>query len=204
MTREFRALLNLATPSGRWILLLLGLSLLFCGGCATLISATSGPEPMDSDRGERTWGAWIEDEAIETKVLVNLYKDNPGFKEGHVSIVSFNGVVAILGQVANASLKERATSVARNVRHVRKVHNELTIAGPISQLARLNDSWITGKIKARMFLTSGFPGSRVKVITEAGSVYLMGLLNTEQAEQAVAIVRKVYGVQRIVKIFESP
>lgn len=184
--------------------LLAALALILLSGCATLITASSGPAPMDSDRSKRTWGAIIEDEAIETKILVNLYKDNVGFREGNVTVVSFNGVVALLGQVPNETLKQRASMVARNIRHVQRVHNELTIAGPISHLARVNDAWITSKVKARMFLANDFPGRRVKVVTEAGSVYLMGLLTPAQADQAVHIVRRVYGVQRIVKIFETP
>ena len=42
------------------------------------------------------------------------------------------------------------------------------------------------------------------MVTERGTVYLMGLVTTSEAEQAVAIVRTTRGVQRIVKVFEYP
>lgn len=170
--------------------------------CATIIASTSGPTPLDSDRGSRTFGAFIEDESIEIKVKANLFKADQGFRDGHISVVSFNGITLITGQIKSEALKQRASDIAKQVRHVRKVHNELTVAGPISYLSRSNDTWLTNKVKTRMYFTADFPASRTKVVTEAGAIYLMGLLTNEEAQKAVNIARQVYGVQKIVKIIE--
>ena len=97
---------------------------------------------------------------------------------------------------------DRATRIAEKVRLVRKVHNEMTVAEPTSLADRVNDSWITTKINAHMLATKDFPASRVQVLTEAGVVYLMGLLTENEANWAVDIVRQVYGVKKIVKIIE--
>ncbi len=98
-------------------------------------------------------------------------------------------------------LKQQAEEIARGVKKVRTVHNQLQVGGPISMVARANDSWITTKIKTKM-LASKVPGRKVKVVTEDGVVYLMGMLPREQADAAVDAARSVYGVQKIVKIFE--
>lgn len=171
-------------------------------GCASILSATSGPEQIDEAPGSRTFGSYIEDESIETKVLANLYNADIGYKEGHISAVSYNGIVLLVGQVKSHELLTNAESIAKRVRSVRKVHNELTVAGPVSYMAGTNDSWLTTKIKSQMLVTSEFPSGRVKVITENGTVYLMGLLTHQEADDAVAITRLVYGVQKIVKIIE--
>jgi osmotically-inducible protein OsmY len=69
-------------------------------------------------------------------------------------------------------------------------------------VARANDSWLTTKVKTRMLADAEVAARKIKVITENGTVYLMGLLPREEADQAVEVVRSVYGVQRIVKVFE--
>ncbi|PCJ31891.1 MAG: phospholipid-binding protein [Moraxellaceae bacterium] len=175
---------------------------IWLSGCASILSATSGPEQIDEAPGSRTLGAYIEDESIETKVLANLYNANIGYKEGNISAVSYNGIVLLVGQLKSDELLEKATVIAQRVRSVRKVHNELTVAGPISYMASSNDSWLTTKIKSKMLTTSGFPSGQAKVVTENGVVYLMGLLTHKEAKDAVFITRQVYGVQKIVKIIE--
>jgi osmotically-inducible protein OsmY len=49
---------------------------------------------------------------------------------------------------------------------------------------------------------SAIPGRRIKVTTEAGVIYLLGLVRRAEAERAVQTVQQVGGVQRIVKLFE--
>ena len=195
------------TPSRR---LLLNLSLIcslffvsqWLSGCASILSASSGQEQIDEDPGTRTFGSYIEDESIETKTLANLYNADIGYKEGNITVVSYNGIVLIAGQLKSQQLLENATSIAQKVRAVRKVHNELTVAGPVSYMAGVNDAWLTTKIKNQMLFTTDFPSGRTKVVTENGTVYLMGLLTQKETADAVAITRLIYGVQKIVKIVE--
>ncbi|MOA44908.1 Osmotically-inducible protein Y precursor [compost metagenome] len=85
---------------------------------------------------------------------------------------------------------------------MKQVHNELQILPPSSLLARQNDTWLTTKIKAQMLADANIPGSRIKVVTENGIVYLLGLLTKQEAAQATNLVQGVSGVQKIVKLFE--
>ena len=68
--------------------------------------------------------------------------------------------------------------------------------------ARTNDGWLTTKVKSRLIANKEIPGTRVKVQTENGVVFLMGLVNRADADKAVAVAQQVYGVQKIVKVFE--
>ena len=117
-------------------------------------------------------------------------------------MVSYNGVALLTGQVPRAELRELAGNAVKQVQRVKTVHNELTVGPKLSLLARNNDALITSSSKTRMLADSNIPGRRIKVVTEAGVVYLMGLVTHAEANAAVAAVQQVGGVQRIVKLFE--
>lgn len=187
------------TITARLILLTLALAI---GGCSTIVSKTTGERPVGVDKTERSFGRFIDDEIIETYVGANLLKADPGYEAAHLSVVSFNGIVLLVGQVKSEQLLNEASSIASQVRNVKRVHNELTVSGPISIPARTNDTWLKTKIKSSMLATKGINPLEVKVVVENGVVYLMGLVDKPQADLAVRIARQTYGVQKIVKVFE--
>ena len=171
-------------------------------GCTSVVSA-SREKPIEDDRGTRTFGSKIDDSLIETKVGVNVAKANPDLdKNSHIVVTSFNGVVLLAGQTPRADLKAQAEQAASSVQRVKRVHNELQVIAPSSLLARQNDAWLTTKIKTQMLADANIPGSRIKVVTENGIVYLLGLLTKQEAAQATNLVQGVSGVQKIVKLFE--
>ncbi len=170
-------------------------------GCSNIISATR-EEPIREDPGSRTLGSYLEDEAIETKILVNLSKGSAPLAQSHINVVSYNGQVLLVGQVPSAQVKQEAEQIARQIQHVRKVHNELEIAGPTSTIIRINDTYLTSRVKLQLLADESVEGNRIKVVTENGVVYLMGLVRPDEAERAVEITRSVSGVRKIVKVFE--
>ena len=171
-------------------------------GCSSVLTATRD-KPIDDNRGTRTLGSKIDDSLIETKVSVNIAKANVDLDQNsHIVVTSYNGVVLIAGQTPRADLKAMAEKAASEVQRVKKVHNEIQILPASSLLARNNDAWLTTKIKTQMLADSAIPGSRIKVVTENGIVYLLGLLTQAEATRATNLVQGVSGVQKIVKLFE--
>ena len=171
-------------------------------GCSSVISA-SREAPIEDDRGTRTLGSKIDDSLIETKVAVNVAKASPDLdKNSHIVVSSYNGIVLLAGQTPRADLKSLAEQAASQVQRVKKVHNELQVIQPSSLLARNNDTWLTTKIKTQMLADANIPGSRIKVVTENGIVYLLGLMTQQEAARATSLVQGVSGVQKIVKLFE--
>ena len=171
-------------------------------GCSSVLTATRD-NPIDDDRGTRTLGSKFDDSLNETKVSVNIAKANIDLdKNSHVVVTSYNGVVLLAGQTPRADLKALAEQAASEVQRVKKVHNEIQVLAPSSLLARNNDAWLTTKIKTQMLADSAIPGSRIKVVTENGIVYLLGLLTQAEATRATNLVQGVSGVQKIVKLFE--
>ena len=146
-------------------------------GCATVISATTGDDGLEENRGRRTFGAMVDDGSIETTVKVNLNAADDGLKDAHISVVSFNGVVLLVGQVPSQDLKNLATRVATSSStRIKTVHNELEVAGATTFLSRSNDAWLSTKLKTLMLADPSVNGLRTKVVTENGVVYLMGLV----------------------------
>ena len=183
------------------LLPIIACAMLLLNGCAATVSAVK-EGPIKEDQGNRTWGAWMDDQSIETVTAVNISKASEELKNSRIVVVSYNGYVLLTGQVTTAELKAESEAIAKKVLKVRKVFNELQISGPTTALVRSSDTWLTTKIKGRMVATKDFPSSRIKIVTENGTVYLMGLVDPEEANQAVNLVRESYGVQKIVKVFE--
>jgi osmotically-inducible protein OsmY len=183
------------------VLLMLASSLL-ASGCSSVLTATRD-NPITDDRGTRTTGSALDDTLIETKVAVNVNKADPSLdKDSHIVVVSFNGIVLLAGQTPNATLKGKAEQAARGTQRVKQVHNELQVMPPSSLLARNNDTWLTTKIKTQMLADSTIPGSRIKIVTENGIVYMLGLVTRQEASLSTNLVQGVDGVQKIVKLFE--
>jgi len=164
--------------------------------------ASMQAEPIHDEPAERTLAQQIEDESIETKAVVNIHAANEAFHDSNLAIVSYNGYVLIAGQVTTEKLKKTATDVVRKIDGVRRIYNELEIAAPSSAMTRSSDTWITAKVKTWLLGRSDTEGTRVKVLTEDGVVYLMGLVSREEAERIAAVAADISGVQRVVKLFE--
>lgn len=177
--------------------------LMTLNGCASVISATTGDDGMEENRGRRTMGAMVDDGSIETAIKVNLNAADEQLKKSHINVVSFNATVLLVGQVPSQDMKNLATRVARSSSsRVKEVYNELEVAGATTFLSRSNDAWLSAKIKTLMLADSEVSGLRTKVVTENGVVYLMGLLTQEEADKTVNLVSNTKGVTKVVRAFE--
>lgn len=174
---------------------------LLLSGCGSFL-ATMQSDTIDDNPGERTFGQQLDDENIETKAVVNIHSSDEAFDEAHLIVVAYNGFVLLAGQVQTEALKEKATDVVRKIRDVRRIYNELEISAPSSAMSRTSDTWITAKVKSWMLGSSEIEGGRVKVVTENGVVYLMGLATIDESKRIVDSASGMSGVQRVVSLLE--
>lgn len=177
--------------------------LFLLSGCATAISTVKPGETIQEDRGTRSFGTMIDDSSIETTITVNL-NANADLKKAHISVVSFNGTVLLVGQVPTQELKNEATRIATaaSASRIKTVHNELEVSGATTFLSRSNDAWLSTKLKTLMLADPTVAGLRTKVVTENGVVYLMGLVTQAEADQTVDLVSNSSGVTKVVRAFE--
>lgn len=124
------------------------------------------------------------------------------FRDSRILVTSFNRVVLLVGQTPTASLRVVAEKIARNSSGVRRVYDEVTIGDPIPLTQRSKDSWITGQVRSNMLTKKGLESGSIRIVTENGVVYLMGIVTSEQASLAVDVARRVNGVNKVVKIFQ--
>ena len=182
---------------------LLALCAALSGCAAALVGGAAAGAGAAHDR--RSFGAVIDDNAIELGAYDNLNKDKELALRTNVEIVSYNGTVLLMGEVSTPELKARAESKVREIDGVRRVVNELQVRGSAGLVSSTRDKWITGRTKLALLDIVDLPDfdpSRVNVTTQAGVVYLMGLVTREEAGRIVAVARDVPGVERVVKVFE--
>ena len=167
--------------------------------CAPLIlgGAMVGTAMVAVDR--RTAGTQLEDEAIELKAGARAREVSPA---GHINVTSYNRMLLVTGEVPNETDRKVVEQVVSRIENVRSVVNELTIAGNSALGVRSSDSLISGKVKASFIDAKDLQAQALKVTTERGVVYLMGLVTEREASRASDVARTISGVQKVVRVFE--
>ncbi len=186
------------------ILLAVSLAVTTLYGCAPVIvgGAAAGGAALHS---RRTVGTFVDDEGIELKSRLAILENKELNSQIHINIISYNGVVLMVGQAPTEALRQQAQDVVAATEKVRVVHNEMSIAAPNSLMTRSSDSLITSRVKAALFNIKGiedFDPTRIKVVTEDGVVYLMGLVFRREADAVSDQARQIGGVEKIIKLFE--
>jgi len=170
-------------------------------GCATaIITGAATGVTLVHDR--RTTGAVIDDQGVEFKAALAIFNNKDIYEQSHINVTSYNGIILITGETLTEQLKQQVYDLVRVIPKVRTIHNELIIAAPSSLPSRSSDAWITSKVKAKITSDRQIDPFYIKVVTEHGIVYLMGIVNQSESDRAVSIASNSAGVQRVVKIFE--
>lgn len=182
------------------------LTVLLCAvlasGCVATMVGAAAVTTIDVAHERRTLGAYIDDGAIELQIQQYLIRDKAVRQQSHLNPTSMNGVVLLTGEARSPRIKKQVIDYIQDIDGVRQVVDETEIAGKTGLISRTNDGWLTTKVKTKLYAKTGFNANRVKVVTEHGTVYLMGLLTRPEASRAVEIVRHIDGVVRVVKVFE--
>jgi osmotically-inducible protein OsmY len=163
-----------------------------------LVGGAAGGALVAMDR--RTSGAQLEDEGIELRSMARL-RDNIGSR-ARVSVTSYNRQVLLTGEVLNENDKKLVEQVVSRVENVNGVVNELAIIDSPSLVQRSSDVLITGQVKALLIDAKDLYANAFKVVTERGTVYLMGRVTQREADRATEIARGARGVQKVVRILE--
>ena len=181
-------------------LIVLGTVVLLQGCAAAVVAGTASAVTAANDR--RTIGSQIDDNNIEIKASIALSEVERLEKFANISAVSVNGIVLLVGQVANEEMKNEAQRTIEGVSGIRKIHNQIRIGSNIGITTQTHDSWLTSKVKGQLLTAKDISSNNIKVVTENAEVFLMGLVSDSESTQAVNIARNVSGVERVIKVFE--
>jgi len=190
-----RSLQSLVLAAALGAVTLSGLS-----GCAPLLlggAVVTGVVATD----RRTAGTQLEDESIELKVASAVRRDLG--ERVHLNVTSFNRQVLLTGEARSAADKERAEKLAQSQENVQSVVNDLTLGAPSSLTQRSKDIVISSQAKAAFIDAKDLQVNAFKVVTESGTVYLMGRVTSREAKRATDIVRGISGVSNVVRVFDE-
>jgi osmotically-inducible protein OsmY len=184
-----------------FLLTLLILPLLALQACVPVIVAGAATgAAVAHDR--RTFGSMVDDENIEIKASTAITFDKTLKNAVHINVTSVNGIVLLTGEATTTEARDQVLRHVREINGVRRTTNEMRIAEPSTIGSRSQDSLITSAVKSRLLVTRGVDPTRIKVVTEAGAVYLMGLVKHTEGDVAAERATTIDGVARVVKIFE--
>ncbi|MEE9446907.1 MAG: BON domain-containing protein [Arenicellales bacterium] len=179
-------------------------SLLLLTACIPTAIGIIAVTTIDLIKERRTVGTVVDDNLVEVSIRKEILGNKSLGRTVHINPTALNGILLLTGEVNSAEQSQAAESIARSFQSVGQVVNQLDVAGKSSLTSRANDSLITAKVKTELIRNKNVDSTNVKVVTERGVVYLLGIVTEIEGETAIQLAKKVGGVVRIVKVFMPP
>lgn len=176
------------------------LAALLGSGCAPIVLGGVWVGTVMTATDRRTSGTQVEDQTIELKSGKRV--GEVVGESAHVNVTSYNRIVLLTGEVPREADRATVERAVAGIENVKGTVNELTVAGASSLTARSNDTVITGKVKTSLVEARDIQSNSIKVVTERGVVYLMGIVSEREAKRATDVARGVGGVARVVRVFD--
>lgn len=168
----------------------------------TLAGCSGGSKYLSTDRNNPIV-SFVDDQSLAIKATSAVSKDKELWEKSHISIISYNNDVLIVGQVPGKDLRDKVEEVVSQVPKVSRVYNQLEIKEPSSFMTRTKDAWITTSAKAKLLTEPNLKSGSIKIITEENIVYLMGNPQPEDKEVAIDIIKNIGGVEQVIDVFKE-
>ncbi|SQI43189.1 Osmotically-inducible protein Y precursor [Leminorella richardii] len=177
------------------------LSTVMLNGCVAVVAGGAAVATKTAT-DPRTVGTQVDDVTLEARVSSAIAKDQEIKQDARVTTTAYQGGVLLTGQSPRSDLAERAKNIALGVEGVQEVYNAIRDGKPV-ELGRISsDSWITTKVRSQLLTSDKVKSSSVKVVTENGEVFLLGLVTDAQGKEAAKIASEVSGVKQVVTVFQ--
>ncbi|KFK95387.1 MULTISPECIES: division/outer membrane stress-associated lipid-binding lipoprotein [unclassified Serratia (in: enterobacteria)] len=176
-------------------------SALLLQGCVGAVVVGSAAVATKTATDPRSVGTQVDDGTLEARVENALSKDQQLKKEARVVATAYQGKVLLTGQAPNRELASRAKQIALGVEGATEVYNEIRQGTPVSLGTASVDTWITTKVRSQLLTTDTVKSSNVKVTTENGEVFLLGLVTQKEGQSAAQIASQISGVKHVTTAF---
>ncbi|HHK5885920.1 TPA: division/outer membrane stress-associated lipid-binding lipoprotein [Serratia marcescens] len=176
-------------------------SALLLQGCIAGVVVGSAAVATKTATDPRSVGTQVDDGTLEARVENALSKDQQLKKDARVVATAYQGKVLLTGQSPNADLTARAKQIAMGVEGTSEVYNEIRQGTPVSLSTASSDTWITTKVRSQLLTSGTVKSSNVKVTTENGEVFLLGLVTQQEGQSAAQIASQVSGVKHVTTAF---
>ncbi|MFV8905912.1 division/outer membrane stress-associated lipid-binding lipoprotein [Serratia fonticola] len=176
-------------------------SALLLQGCVAGVVVGSAAVATKTATDPRTVGTQVDDGTLEARVENAISKDQQLKKEARVIATAYQGKVLLTGQAPTTELASRAKQIALGVDGAAEVYNEIRQGTPVSLGTASSDTWITTKVRSQILTSDTVKSSNVKVTTENGEVFLLGLVTQQEGQSAAQIASQVSGVKHVTTAF---
>jgi osmotically-inducible protein OsmY len=177
------------------------LSVLLLQGCVGAVVVGTAAVATKTTTDPRTTGTQVDDTTLEMRVSSAMAKDLQLKQDARIIIVAYQGQILLIGQAPSSDLSSKAQQIAAQIDGVQDIYNEIRLGQPIGISRVSQDSWITTKIRSKLLTSDQVKSTNVKVITENGEVFLLGLVTDKQAQSTAQIASQTSGVQKVTTVF---
>lgn len=182
------------------LIAILILSSLILNGCiAAVVGVGAGTAKVATD--PRTMGTQVDDTTLDSRISIKFKNESDYFKGSRIVASAYDGSVLLIGQAKSQSIINRAVELTTSVEGVNKVYNQIRIGSIVSAATMADDAWITTKVKSSLIADSQTKARDIKVITEDGQVFLIGIVSKNDGQVAAELASKVSGVKLVTTIF---
>lgn len=178
-------------------------SALLLQGCIAGVVVGSAAVATKTATDPRSVGTQVDDGTLEARVENALSKDQQLKKDARVVATAYQGKVLLTGQAPSTDLAARAKQIAMGVEGTTEVYNEIRQGTPVSLSTASSDTWITTKVRSQLLTSDTVKSSNMKVTTENGEVFLLGLVTPQEGQSAAQIASQVSGVKHVTTAFTS-
>lgn len=183
-------------------LLLLGATLL--SGCAPMLFGAAAVGAAATVHDRRPANIILDDQQIELEAMSALIRNAEIRGRSQISVTSYNRTLLLTGNADTTEVGQEAAALVSRIGKVQRVVDEVRVGPRLDIRRQAEDTFITGRVKTDLIgvRLPGFDPTRVKVVTNDGEVFLMGLVSPAEADAAAERASYVPGVKRVVKLFE--
>ncbi|MFI8418629.1 division/outer membrane stress-associated lipid-binding lipoprotein [Serratia sp. NPDC078593] len=177
------------------------LGALLLQGCVPAVVVGSAAVATKTATDPRTIGTQVDDSTLEARVANALSKDQQLKKDARIVATAYQGKVLLTGQSPSTELASRAKQIALGVDGAAEVYSEIRQGTPVSLGTASMDTWITTKVRSQILTSDSVKSSNVKVTTENGEVFLLGLVTEKEGKSAAQIASHISGVKHVTTAF---
>ncbi|WP_455425910.1 division/outer membrane stress-associated lipid-binding lipoprotein [Dryocola sp. LX212] len=170
-------------------------------GCVAAAVVGTAAVATKTATDPRSVGTQVDDGTLEVRVNSALNKDAQIKKDARFNVTAYQGKVLLTGQTKNTELASRAKQIALGVEGTTEVYNEIRNIAPVGLGTASSDTWITTKVRSHLLSSDQVKSSNIKVTTENGEVFLLGLLTEREGKAAADIASRVSGVKHVTTAF---
>jgi osmotically-inducible protein OsmY len=171
-------------------------------GCTAIALGTVATIGATASQDPRSIGTQIDDTNAVARISLRLSEIEGLSDVSDIEVDVFNRQLLLTGTIDDESWQPKINAVLAADPYLRKTHNQVRVGLRLSTSMQAKDILIANALRAKLLVNDEIESNRINVVVNGGDVFLMGLLDNQQATRAVEIARNINNVKSVVRVFE--